>query len=78
MLLQPCSAFDMGDLRVLATARRTRVRLRVAVQRKSPHLKSVRSAGGSNLRRTCHTVGVRRVAESMLTACEAKLTFFAF
>ena len=78
MLLQPCSAFDMGDLRVLATARRTRVRLRVAVQRKSPHLKSVRSASGSNLRRTCHAVGVRRVAESMLTACEAKLTFFAF
>jgi hypothetical protein len=78
MLLQPCSAFDMGDLRVLATSRRTRVRLRVAVQRKSPHLKSVRSASGSNLRRTCHAVGVRRVAESMLTAYDAKLTFFAF
>ena len=76
MLLQPCSPFDMGDLRVLATARRTRVRLRVAVQRKSPHLKSVRSAGGSNLRRTCHAVGVRRVAQSAFTAHETKLTFF--
>ena len=76
MLLQPCSAFDMGDLRVLATARRTRVRLRVAVQRKSPHLKSVRSASGSNLRRTCHAVGVRRVAQSAFTAHETKLTFF--
>ena len=78
MLLQPCSAFDMGDLRVLATARRTRVRLRVAVQRKSPHLKSVRSAGGSNLRRTCHAVGVRRVAQSAFTAYDTKLTFFVF
>ena len=76
MLLQPCSAFDMGDLRVLATARRTRVRLRVAVQRKSPHLKSVRSADGSNLRRTCHAVGVRRVAQSAFTAYDTKLTFF--
>ena len=76
MLLQPCSAFDMGDLRVLATARRTRVRLRVAVQRKSPHLKSVRSASGSNLRRTCHAVGVRRVAQSAFTAHDTKLTFF--
>ena len=75
MLLQPCSAFDMGDLRVLATARRTRVRLRVAVQRKSPHLKSCRSASGSNLRRTCHAVGVRRVAQSAFTAHETKLTF---
>ena len=75
MLLQPCSAFDMGDLRVLATARRTRVRLRVAVQRKSPHLKSVRSADGSNLRRTCHAVGVRRVAQSAFTAHDTKLTF---
>ena len=76
MLLQPCSPFDMGDLRVLATARRTRVRLRVAVQRKSPHLKSVRSADGSNLRRTCHAVGVRRVAQSAFTAYDTKLTFF--
>ena len=76
MLLQPCSAFDMGDLHVLATSRRTRVRLRVAVQRKSPHLKSVRSASGSNLRRTCHAVGVRRVAQSAFTAHETKLTFF--
>ena len=76
MLLQPCSPFDMGDLRVLATARRTRVRLRVAVQRKSPHLKSVRSASGSNLRRTCHAVGVRRVAQSAFTAHKTKLTFF--
>ena len=76
MLLQPCSPIDMGDLRVLATARRTRVRLRVAVQRKSPHLKSVRSADGSNLRRTCHAVGVRRVAQSAFTAHETKLTFF--
>ena len=76
MLLQPCSPFDMGDLRVLATARRTRVRLRVAVQRKSPHLKRVRSAGGSNLRRTCHAVGVRRVAQSAFTAYDTKLTFF--
>ena len=76
MLLQPCSPFDMGDLRVLATARRTRVRLRVAVQRKSPHLKSFRSASGSNLRRTCHAVGVRRVAQSAFTAHETKLTFF--
>ena len=75
MLLQPCSAFDMGDLRVLATARRTRVRLRVAVQRKSPHLKRVRSADGSNLRRTCHAVGVRRVAQSAFTARDIKLTF---
>ena len=75
MLLQPCSPFDMGDLRVLATARRTRVRLRVAVQRKSPHLKSVRSAGGSNLRRTCHAVGGRRVAQSAFTAHDTKLTF---
>ncbi|MBO7308731.1 MAG: hypothetical protein J6V38_03770, partial [Kiritimatiellae bacterium] len=65
----------MGDLHVLATARRTRVRLRVAVQRKSPHLKSVRSAGGSNLRRTCHAVGVRRVAQSVFTAHDTKLTF---
>ena len=76
MLLQPCSPFDMGDLRVLATARRTRVRLRVAVQRKSPHLKRVRSTGGSNLRRTCHAVGVRRVAQSAFTAYDTKLTFF--
>ena len=76
MLLQPCSPFDMVDLRVLATARRTRVRLRVAVQRKSPHLKRVRSAGGSNLRRTCHAVGVRRVAQSAFTAYDTKLTFF--
>ena len=76
MLLQPCSPFDMGDLRVLATARRTRVRLRVAVQRKSPHLKSVRSASGSNLRRPCHAVGVRRVAQSAFTAYDTKLTFF--
>ena len=76
MLLQPCSPFDMVDLRVLATARRTRVRLRVAVQRKSPHLKSFRSAGGSNLRRTCHAVGVRRVAQSAFTAYDTKLTFF--
>ena len=75
MLLQPCSPFDMGDLRVLATARRTRVRLRVAVLRKSPHLKSVRSASGSNLRRTCHAVGVRRVAQSVFTARDIKLTF---
>ena len=75
MLLQPCSPFDMGDLRVLATTRRTRVRLRVAVQRKSPHLKSVRSASGSNLRRTCHAVGVRRVAQSAFTARDIKLTF---
>ena len=75
MLLQPCSAFDMGDLCVLATTRRTRVRLRVAVQRKSPHLKSVRSASGSNLRRTCHAVGVRRVAQSVVTAHDTKLTF---
>ena len=75
MLLQPCSAFDMGDLRVLATTRRTQVRLRVTVQRKSPHLKSVRSASGSNLRRTCHAVGVRRVAESASTAHDTKLTF---
>ena len=76
MLLQPCSPFDMGDLRVLATARRTRrVRLRVAVQRKSPHLKRVRSASGSNLRRTCHAVGVRRVAQSAFTARDIKLTF---
>ena len=65
----------MGDLRVLATARRTRVRLRVAVQRKSPHLKSFRSASGSNLRRTCHAVGVRRVAEGVFTAHDTKLTF---
>ena len=76
MLLQPCSPFDMGDFRVLATARRTRVRLRVAVQRKSPHLKRVRSADGSNLRRTCHAVGVRRVAQSAFTAYDTKLTFF--
>ena len=76
MLLQPCSPFDMGDLRVLATARRTRVRLRVAVQRKSPHLKSFRSASGSNLRRTCHAVGVRRVAQGAFTAYDTKLTFF--
>ena len=75
MLLQPCSPFDMADLRVLATARRTRVRLRVAVQRKSPHLKSFRSASGSNLRRTCHAVGVRRVAQSAFTARDIKLTF---
>ena len=66
----------MGDSRVLATSRRTQVRLRVAVQRKSPHLKSVRSASGSNLRRTCHAVGVRRVAQSAFTAHETKLTFF--
>ena len=65
----------MGDLRVLATARRTQVRLRVAVQRKSPHLKRVRSAIGSNLRRTCHAVGVRRVAQSTFTARDIKLTF---
>ena len=36
--------FDMGDFRVLATSRRTRVRLRVAVLLKSPHLKRLRSA----------------------------------
>ena len=36
--------FDMGDFRVLAPARRTRVRLRGAVLLKSPHLKRLRSA----------------------------------
>ena len=43
---QRYSPFDMGDLRVLAPARRTRVRLRVAVLRKSPHLKRFRPATG--------------------------------
>ena len=76
MSRQPCSRAYAAGLRVLATARRTRVRLRVAVQRKSPHLKRVRSAGGSNLRRTCHAVGVRRVAQSAFTAHDAELTFF--
>ena len=38
------SPFDMGDFSVLATSRRTQVRLRVAVLLKSPHLKRLRSA----------------------------------
>ena len=46
--------FDMGDFRVLATARRTQVRLRVAVLLKSPHLKRLRSAKGANKRRRWH------------------------
>ena len=41
---QRYSPFDMGDLRVLAPTRRTLVRLRVAVLRKSPHLKRFRPA----------------------------------
>ena len=43
---QRYSPFDMGDFCVLATTRRTRVRLRVAVLHKSPHLKRFRSASG--------------------------------
>ena len=46
LFAQPYSPFDMGDLRVLATARRTQVRLRAAVLRKSPHLKRLCSAAG--------------------------------
>ena len=46
LFAQPYAPFDMGDLRVLATAWRTRVRLRVAVLRKSPHLKRLCSAAG--------------------------------
>ena len=46
LFAQPYAPFDMGDLRVLATARRTQVRLRAAVLRKSPHLKRLCSAAG--------------------------------
>ena len=43
---QRYSPFDMGDFCVLAPTRRTRVRLRVAVLHKSPHLKRFRPATG--------------------------------
>ena len=55
----------MGDLRVLAPARRTRVRLRVAVLRKSPHLKRFRPADGANKRRV-GTFDIVRLADSSL------------
>ena len=41
---QRYSPFDMGDFCVLAPTQRTRVRLRVAVLHKSPHLKRFRPA----------------------------------
>ena len=46
LFAQPYAPFDMGDLRVLATAWRTQVRLRAAVLHKSPHLKRLCSAMG--------------------------------
>ena len=45
---------EMADLRVLATARRIHIRLRVAVLRDSPHFRGFRPAGGGDASRAWH------------------------
>ena len=45
---------EMADSRVLATARRMHIRLRVAVLRDSPHFRGFRPAGGGEASRAWH------------------------
>ncbi len=74
---QPCSPLRLGAFGVHATARHTRVCLRVAVLPKSPKPRSLRPAGGIESSRVCHPVGIRRGARDTARTVPAQRRYRA-